>query len=443
MKKNLLKTSACRVGKAMNFRTLGIAIIGVSFLAGCADVSHYKRHEDEAWTIQGPPVTSNTTPLEGSFQCMSAKLNRVQAPRPRLTVGNIKDYTGKFSENEGGNPITQGGALMVMSALGKLGDTVRLHERFDTQVTELELRYIDRRYLGDGQAHRVNEPQGPKNVPWKPYYGGTIIESDYFIVGGITELNYNVQSTGVEFKIDGIGPGIRVYTLNVAVDLRIVDTGSLEVIKTTSLQKQITGYEVALDVFEFFGNTLVDFNSGMKSQEPMQLGVRTALELAVLELVGTVTGVDHEDCISFDGKNPQAGYADPEPQRTYVMPEPEEEPEPAILESLSYTVYFEEDSVALETRSLRIIDDAVSSAQNGSATNLLLEGHTDTKGAELYNLELSRQRAAIVQQALVSRGIDRNRISLVWYGESQPAVAPGDGVDESLNRRVLIQILED
>ncbi len=414
-------------------------------LAGCAaKVEHYKRHDSEAPTVQGPPVTDNSTPLEGSFQCMARKIKNNGRERLRVTVGNVKDYTGKFSEAEGGNPITQGGALMVMSALGKLGDAIRLHERFDTQVTELELRYLDRRYLGDGGMHEVRDKGGSaQNVPWKPYYGGTVIETDYFLVGGITELNYNVHSGGIEATVDGIGGKGRVFTVNVAVDLRIVDTSSLEVVRTTSLQKQITGYEVGINLFEFFKNTLVDINAGLKSQEPLQLGVRTALELGVLELMGAVSNVDHEPLINFDGEDPCPDEA----PRVYE-PEPEPEPEPVAVEEpedlpTTYTVYFEEDAAELSAQAVRTIDDAAEAALQGEPANLLLEGHTDREGAELYNLELSRRRAVVVQGALIQRGIKKERISLVWYGESQPAVPTADGVAEPLNRRVVIQILRD
>ena len=95
-----------------------ITIVGsIVAVAGCAaKVEHYKRHDSEAPTVQGPPVTDNSTPLEGSFQCMARKIKNNGRERLRVTVGNVKDYTGKFSEAEGGNPITQGGALMVMSS---------------------------------------------------------------------------------------------------------------------------------------------------------------------------------------------------------------------------------------------------------------------------------------------------------------------------------------
>jgi hypothetical protein len=74
--------------------------------------------------------------------------------------------------------------------------------------------------------------------------------------------------------------------------LRIVDTRSLLVVKTVSLTKQFTGYEVGFNLFRFFGSDLFDINVGAKGQEPLQLGIRTALEEATMRLVAAVTHVD-------------------------------------------------------------------------------------------------------------------------------------------------------
>ncbi len=77
-------------------------------------------------------------------------------------------------------------------------------------------------------------------------------------------------------------------------------------------------------------------------------------------------------------------------------------------------------------------------------------GHTDSKGAEAYNLELSKKRAEAVKQWLVSQaGIDPSRIETTGKGESEP-VAPNtnpDGSDNSegrqKNRRVEIIIRKE
>jgi len=273
----------------------------------------------------------------------------------------------------------------------------------------------------------VNNNGQQQQVPWKPYYGGTIMETDYYIVGGITELNYNISSGGAEARINGVGPQARTFTVNVAADLRVVDTRSLAVVHTTSLQKQVVGYEVGFQIFRFFDNDLVDLNAGLKNQEPLQLAVRTTLELGVLELIGAVTNVNHRPCVDFD--EPHAPT--------------DREPTPEPAEAAQYVVRFDLGSAALRPDALAVIDQAAAAARNGQNPSLLLEGHTDTVGNETFNLELSRQRAESVQQALVERGVPRDRISLAWYGESSPAVATGDQVPEEANRRVVIHIKDD
>jgi len=269
-----------------------IALGCLLLLGACADISHTFIGDDEAPVVFGPAVRSNVTPLDTAYTCYGQKLQQ-SGVRMSIGVSDIRDYTGKASDLEG-TVVTQGGPLMAYSALGKLGSAIQLHERFDTRVAELELAYMDRRQLGDGSSYQVNGQE----VPWKPYFGGSIVQSDYFVVGGITEVNYNIQSGGAQLGIDLVGPRARVFTMSVAIDLRLVDTQSLLVVATSSLQKQIVGYEVGVEIFKFFGTTLVDFNAGVKNQEPIQLGVRTTLELALLDLLGKATGVFYQDCVS-------------------------------------------------------------------------------------------------------------------------------------------------
>lgn len=417
-------------GSIVNAKTtMRLSALAASMLviSGCANISTERNHPDEAPVVTGPPVTDNITPMQEAFQCMGQRVRETNRPPLKMSVGNVKDYTGKFSELDGGNPITQGGSLMVISALGKLGGAVQQFERFDTQIAEMELGFMDQRRLGDGDVHVVTNNGQQQQVPWKPYYGGSIMETDYYIVGGITELNYNISSGGAEARINGIGPKARTFTVNVAADLRVVDTRSLAVVHTTSLQKQVVGYEVGFELFRFFDDELVDLNAGLKNQEPLQLAVRTTLELGVLELIGTVTNVNHQPCVNFD--EPEAP-TDREPP-----------PEPDEIEQ--FVVRFDLGSAELGPEALAVIDQAAAAARNGDNPSLLLEGHTDTTAGQAFNLQLSQQRAEAVQRALVARGVPTDRISLAWYGESALAVATDDEVPEEANRRVVIHIKDE
>lgn len=67
-------------------------------------------------------------------------------------------------------------------------------------------------------------------------------------------------------------------------------------------------------------------------------------------------------------------------------------------------------------------------------------GHSDSIGDEDYNIKLSTQRAETVKELLVTAGIASECIETISYGESDPLVKSGDNVDESLNRRVELEI---
>jgi curli biogenesis system outer membrane secretion channel CsgG len=57
------------------------------------------------------------------------------------------------------------------------------------------------------------------------------------------------------------------------------------------LQKQIFGYEVEANIFRFFGSRLVEFNAGRIQNEPLQLGVRSVVEMAVYQIMTDYLGL--------------------------------------------------------------------------------------------------------------------------------------------------------
>ena len=75
-------------------------------------------------------------------------------------------------------------------------------------------------------------------------------------------------------------------------------------------------------------------------------------------------------------------------------------------------------------------------------TNAELEGHTDSKGSDEYNMKLSRKRAESVKSYLVNNfGIDSARLTAVGYGESQPVATNDTKEGRQRNRRVVANIV--
>ncbi|WP_035692904.1 OmpA family protein [Azospirillum halopraeferens] len=67
-----------------------------------------------------------------------------------------------------------------------------------------------------------------------------------------------------------------------------------------------------------------------------------------------------------------------------------------------------------------------------------IEGHTDSTGSSAVNLRLSEDRAAAVQQALIDRGVGRERIAIAGYGAARPVATNATDAGRQSNRRVEI-----
>jgi curli production assembly/transport component CsgG/holdfast attachment protein HfaB len=273
-------------GRKNLFRSLALATAAIA-LAGCVSPVPLS---DGTYTapIGGAPVISNETPYSASLRCLS----HYTAQHPiRIAVGQIADYTGKAESDNSGRKITQGAALMAMSALAKAG--VPMVERFDTSVAEMELKYSNNKLISDEK-----QPGDYRKI-----LAGSIPGSNYYLVGGITELNFNIRSVGASGDGGGIATnavkgtaGASLYVMNIGIDLRLVDTATLEVVDVISYQKQIIGRQVSAGVFDFLGQNFFDASIGESALEPIQLAVRTTIERAVLEMTSRLYRAPNAAC---------------------------------------------------------------------------------------------------------------------------------------------------
>jgi outer membrane protein OmpA-like peptidoglycan-associated protein len=116
-----------------------------------------------------------------------------------------------------------------------------------------------------------------------------------------------------------------------------------------------------------------------------------------------------------------------------------EENQIVILEK----IYFETDSAVIQQRSYPIID-AVAATLNGNPQITLIEiqGHADERSSDEYNIRLTRDRAASVVEALVQRGVGRDRMRSGGYGERCPVDPRHNAEAWERNRRVEFKIIQ-
>jgi len=83
-----------------------------------------------------------------------------------------------------------------------------------------------------------------------------------------------------------------------------------------------------------------------------------------------------------------------------------------------------------------MIERVAAFLKENEGTKVIIEGHTDSRGSDEYNQQLSQQRAQAVVAALASRGIDASRVEAVGRGKSLPVASNDTAAGQQQNRRV-------
>jgi outer membrane protein OmpA-like peptidoglycan-associated protein len=101
-------------------------------------------------------------------------------------------------------------------------------------------------------------------------------------------------------------------------------------------------------------------------------------------------------------------------------------------------VLFDVGEATLAPGAARNIAKIASFMKSHPERQAVIEGHTDSMGDDDYNLDLSRDRAFAVRQALLGQGVSAARISTQGFGESLPVASNSTPSGRQKNRRVEI-----
>jgi outer membrane protein OmpA-like peptidoglycan-associated protein len=114
------------------------------------------------------------------------------------------------------------------------------------------------------------------------------------------------------------------------------------------------------------------------------------------------------------------------------------ETETEVKIELSGDILFDFDKWDIRPEAEPTLDRVAGVIKQYPNASILIEGYTDSKGSDSYNLRLSQRRADSVKDWLVKKGgMDGKKIATKGWGESKP-VAPNtnpDGSDNPENRQ--------
>jgi outer membrane protein OmpA-like peptidoglycan-associated protein len=109
-------------------------------------------------------------------------------------------------------------------------------------------------------------------------------------------------------------------------------------------------------------------------------------------------------------------------------------------------IYYNYNDASLRPDARKDLDIVVSLMKQHPGLTVELASHTDARGTASYNQSLSQRRANGVVEYLVTKGVSRNRLMPVGYGESRPRNGCSEGVtcpetDHARNRRTEIKMI--
>lgn len=110
-------------------------------------------------------------------------------------------------------------------------------------------------------------------------------------------------------------------------------------------------------------------------------------------------------------------------------------------------IFYDFDKSEIRPDAFEPLDKLVKRLKDNPKITIELSSHTDCRGTDTYNQDLSFRRAKSAKNYIVSKGIKANRIKTKGYGESQPVNKCVDGVpcnDEEYqaNRRTEFKVIE-
>ncbi|GAA9998018.1 outer membrane protein Omp18 [Helicobacter pylori] len=128
--------------------------------------------------------------------------------------------------------------------------------------------------------------------------------------------------------------------------------------------------------------------------------------------------------------------------------EPKQEPAPVVEEkpavesgTIIASIYFDFDKYEIKESDQETLDEIVQKAKENHM-QVLLEGNTDEFGSSEYNQALGVKRTLSVKNALVIKGVEKDMIKTISFGETKPKCTQKTRECYRENRRVDVKLVK-
>ena len=228
-----------------------------------------------------PPSNLESNAVLTPTSEITRDLLRLPLPKAKMTVAvySLRDQTGQYKpapDSSYSNSVTQGAASMLVKALKDSGWYVPVErEGLQNLLTERKV------------VRAIESPtERGKPIIDLP----SLLPASLIVEGGVIAYESNVRTGGQGANYLGIGANSSYRVDQVTVSLRLVDTRTGQILGVVTVTKTIYSYQLSTSIYAFISfQHLLQGETGFTTNEPIQLGVRQALEAAVIQL--TLQGV--------------------------------------------------------------------------------------------------------------------------------------------------------
>jgi outer membrane protein OmpA-like peptidoglycan-associated protein len=153
--------------------------------------------------------------------------------------------------------------------------------------------------------------------------------------------------------------------------------------------------------------------------------------------------------VGYTAASMTVALVDGPPSEAVLTLEPKKEARVIVTRErieLRESIRFETGKATIRKESFGILDETVQILTDyPEIVRLRIEGHTDERGGEAFNLELSKKRAAAVLTYFTGKGIDPARLTSEGYGEVRPLDPAHNTAAWEKNRRTdfFVEVWED
>jgi len=137
-------------------------------------------------------------------------------------------------------------------------------------------------------------------------------------------------------------------------------------------------------------------------------------------------------------------FPKPEPAPVPVVPSVDADACQALIVSAvdGQKILFETDKAVIKSDSEGVLNAVAKAAAECPAVRMEIGGHTDSRGRDAYNQELSEARANAVKTYLAKAGVDTSRLDAKGYGETQPIASNKNRDGRAQNRRIEFNVIK-